>query len=115
NFKPAAPATAAVEIQAAGTRNLGAIDNELVVVKTFILWPRNADPGAVLAFGQGILRATEEVESDVLRLRRDNAGANPPFRVDLRILLAGLIQRRRLEIVDHCLICLGHGRKTSQE
>src|SRR5208283_1515442 len=59
DFDAAAPAAGAVEVQAAGVWNLGAIDNELVVVETFVLGPRVADPGAVLALGQGVFYATQ--------------------------------------------------------
>ena len=34
NFDAAAPTTGAVEIEAAGIRNLGAIDNELIIVES---------------------------------------------------------------------------------
>ncbi|MGO8928376.1 MAG: hypothetical protein ACLQU3_16030 [Limisphaerales bacterium] len=115
DFDTTAPAVAAVEIQAAGVRDPGAIDDELVIVKTFVLRPRVADPGAVVTLGQGVCCAAQELERDALGLRRDHAGADPPFRVDLGILFAGLIQRRRLKILHRRLVCLGHGREPGQE
>lgn len=47
DFNAAAPAAGAIEEYAAGVRNLGTINVELVVVKTFVLGTRVADPGAV--------------------------------------------------------------------
>src|SRR4051812_43416979 len=53
-FEPAAPAATAIEIQAARVRHLRAVDHDLIIVETFVLRPRDADPGAILTFGQGI-------------------------------------------------------------
>ena len=100
DFEAAAPAAGAVEVPTAGVRNLGAIDNELVVVETFVLGPRFAYPGAVLALGQWISYATQ-IKHDALGLWRDDADADATFRVDLWILSAGLIKRRRFEILYH--------------
>jgi len=57
NFDAAAPAAGTVEIQAAGVRHLGTIHNDLIVVETFVLGLRVADPGTAIAFGQGIFYA----------------------------------------------------------
>jgi hypothetical protein len=57
DFDPAAPSARAVEVQAAGIRNLSTIDNDLVIVETFVLRDRSADPGAVVTFGPGYLTA----------------------------------------------------------
>jgi len=56
----------------------------------------------------------QELERDALGLRRDHAGADAPFRVDLGILFAGLIQRRRLEILDRRLVGLGRAELARQ-
>ena len=93
NFNAATPAVTAVKVQRSGVRNPGAIDQELVVVETFVLWTRDADPGTVLAFGQGIFCTTQEFEDHCLCLWRNNAGANAPFRIDLGVLFSGLVKR----------------------
>ena len=103
DFDAAAPAARAVEVQAAGIRNLSAIDNDLVVVEAFVLRARVADPRAVIALGQRILYAAD-VEHDVCGSRSDTRVRNAPFRVDLRILFARLIERRRLEILHGRLV-----------
>jgi hypothetical protein len=51
DFDATAPATGAVEVQAAGVRNLGAIDEELIIVETFVLRLGDADPCAFIALG----------------------------------------------------------------
>ena len=91
NFEAAAPAAAAVEVQAAGIRDLGAINHELVIVETFVLGPRDPDPGAVVALSQGVCRTAQKLERNVLSLRRSHSSADAPFRVDLGILFTGLI------------------------
>ena len=53
DLDPAAPAAAAVEVKAAGVRNLGAVNPELVVVEAFVPGTGVADPDAVIALGQG--------------------------------------------------------------
>ena len=112
DFEPAAPATATVEIQATGIRDLGPIDHELVVVETFVLRPRDADPNAVVTLGQRVLCTPQEFEDHALGLWCDNTSADAPFRADLGKLFAGLIERRRLEVVHWRL---GHGRKTNEK
>ena len=114
HFDAAAPTAAAVEIQAAGVRDLGAINHELVVVETFILGSRDAEPRAVIALGQGVFGATQEVKRHALGLWRNNACADPPFRINLGVLFAGLIEHRRLKIF-HRFVCLGQCRNGRQD
>ncbi len=109
DFDTAAPTVAAVEIQAAGVRDPGAIDDELVIVETFVLRPRDADPGAVVTLGQRVGCAAQELERDALGLGRDDAGPNAAFGVDLRILFARLVGCRGFPVVRR-LVGLGHAK-----
>ena len=115
DFDAAAPPAAAVEVQAAGIRDSGSINHELVVVETFVLGPRDADPGAVVALGQGVLCAAQELEARRSGLRRDDAGADAAFRVDLGILFAGLVERRWLEVLHRRLVGLGQAELARQQ
>jgi hypothetical protein len=87
----------------------------LVIVEPFILGSCDPRPGAVLTLGQGVLSATQKIEHDALGLGRDDTGADTPFRVDLGILFAGLVQNRWLEILHHRFVDLGQGREPGQE
>src|ERR1019366_783895 len=97
DFEPASPAACAVEEQAAGVGNLGAIDIDLVVVEAFVLGRRNAHPGTVRALRHGVSYAAQ-IEQHTLGLGRDDARADAPFRVDLGVLFALLVERRGFEI-----------------
>ena len=77
NFNAAAPPACAVKVQAAGVRDLRAIHNDLVVVETFVLRVRVADPCAVRAFGHLILDAAQ-IEQNALSAGRNNTGAHAP-------------------------------------
>src|SRR3974390_1898466 len=83
NFNAAAPAVTAVKVQRSGVRNPSAIDHELVVVKTFVLGTRDADPGSILVLRKGVLGTAQKLENNGLGLWRNNAGANASFRIDL--------------------------------
>ncbi len=114
DFDAAAPATGAVEIQAARIRNLGAVDDDLVVMKPFVLRSRFADPGAVVALGQGILHGAD-VERDALGLGRDDACAYAAFGVDLGVLLAALVQGGRLEVLHDRFVGLGVAERAHEQ
>jgi hypothetical protein len=114
NFETTAPSTAAVKIHTAGVWDSGTINHELVVVETFILGSRDADPSPVLALGQGVLCASQEFEHDALCLWRNHTGADAPFRIDLGVLFAGLVKRRRLEIFHGRFARLGYAKLAQQ-
>jgi hypothetical protein len=88
-------------------------------METLVPGPRLADPGAVLALGQGVFYGTY-IEHDALGPGRDDAGPDAAFRVDLGILFALLVGCRGLPIVRR-LVGLGraklaqnHGSKREQ-
>ena len=114
DFDTAAPAAAAVKVQAARVGHSRAINHDLVVVETFVLGRRDSNPGALLAFCEGVLGAAQKLEHNALGLWRNNADADAPFRIDLRVLFSRLVKRRRLEIFHHRLTCLGQCRKASE-
>jgi hypothetical protein len=91
NFNAAAPSIATIKIQAAGVRDRGPINHELVVMEPFVLGTRHADPGAVFALGQGVLGAAQKLEHDTLSLWRNHTDPDAPFRIDLGVLLARLV------------------------
>ena len=97
-FDAAAPAARAVEVEAVWVRDLRAVHPELVVMEPFVLGRRITDPDAVRTLGEGIPHGAD-IEQDALRVRRDEAGADPALGIDLRILLAGLVRRCRPEVV----------------
>ncbi len=98
-FHAAAPAAGPVEVQAAGVRNGSPVDPDLVVVKAFVLrFGFAAGPDAFLVLGQGVFHGSD-VELDLLGLGRGDAGADPPVRGDLGILLSRLIEGRGPPIV----------------
>jgi hypothetical protein len=80
-------------------------------MEPFVLWPRVANPGAVLALRQGISYAAQ-VEQDTLSLRCDDAGADAVFGVDLRILFALLVGCCGFPVVRR-LVGLGHAQLAS--
>jgi hypothetical protein len=114
DFDAAAPTTTAVEVPSARIRNLGAINHKLVIVKPLILRPRHSDPGAIVAPGQRVLSTTEKLEADALRLRCDDAGEDAPFRVDLGMLFAGLIEGGGLPVVRRSA-GLGEAKRAKDE
>ena len=59
---------------------------------------RGAGPNAVLAFGK--LGAATHADGDALGIGRRDAKPRVTLRVDLRILLTGLVQARGFEIVS---------------
>jgi hypothetical protein len=79
-------------------------------VETFIHWPGYSDPGAVLTFGQA-----RSARADALGRGRDDTVSNATLRVDLRVLLAGLVQGRGLEILHYWFVCLCRGWQAGQE
>jgi len=102
NFHTASPATCTVKEQAARIRNCGAINPDLVVMKPFVLRRGLTDPSAVFAFDQRILHRAD-VEQDARGLWGTDSRAYTPLGINLRILLVGLIERRRFEILDRRL------------
>ena len=83
-------------------------------METFVLWPRLANPSAVLALGQRVFDRAD-IEHDALGLRCHNAGTNASLGVDLWILFTRLIKGGWLEVLDYSLVCLGDGRETDQD
>jgi hypothetical protein len=97
NLHGAAPAARPVEKLAARIRYLGSVNDDLVIVETFILRIRDTDPGTVLTLGQGVLDASQ-VKRYALSLGCNDAGADAPFGVDRRIRFALLVGGCWLEI-----------------
>jgi hypothetical protein len=94
----ATPAAGAVKEHAAGIRNLGPVDIKLIIMETFVLGIRIAGPNAILVLSHGVSYAAY-IEQDALGLRRDDAGPDTTFGVDLGVLLTKLIGRCRFEVV----------------
>jgi hypothetical protein len=51
DFQPTAPVAGAVEEQPTGVRDLSAVNDDLVIVETFVLGGRGDDPGSLFNDG----------------------------------------------------------------
>ncbi len=92
DFDAAFPADRSVEIQSAGIVECSSIDRKMVVVKAFIQRPcRGANPHAIIGFLKRRAPATAQAHADALGLGRNNSKSSVALRVDLRVLLAGLV------------------------
>src|SRR6185312_17219805 len=96
DLNSAAPSVGAEEELAARVRDVGTVDVDPVVVEALVQRAGSANPGAVLALRQ--CDPTPLGDPYALRIRRDDAESSAALGVYLRILLAGLIGRRRLEV-----------------
>ena len=105
------PTSSAIIIVAVRIGNFGSIDIDGVVMKAFIQGTRVAGPSAVRIFGEGA--AILETDAHALGFGRDDAEFHSAFRVDLRILFAGLIGWRRFPVIDWWFI-LGCAESTAQ-
>ena len=92
DFNTTSPTTGAIEVQAAGIRNCCPVNPELVVVEPFVLRVRVTGPDTFRVLDQVVLYSAD-IELDFQCLGRRNAGTDPTFRIDLRILPARLIGR----------------------
>jgi hypothetical protein len=87
-------------------------------VKPFIQRPLgDTGPDAVLAFVEREAAALQPAQAhpDALGLGRHDTKARVALRVDLRVLLTGLVQDRGLEIVGDRFVGLGERRETNQQ
>ena len=89
NLHATAPAHGAEIVLAVGIGNFGPVDVNGVVMETLVQWPRVADPGTVLTLRERA--AVFETDRDVLRVGCHDPETDAPFRIDLGIVLAGLI------------------------
>ncbi|HRZ47682.1 MAG TPA: hypothetical protein P5555_21115 [Candidatus Paceibacterota bacterium] len=87
NLDAAFPSSGTVEVQSAWIIEGAPIHREMVVVEALIHWLRRADPDAIRTLGEG-----GSARTDALGLGRHNPVSNTTLRVDLRVLLAGLVQ-----------------------
>src|SRR5690349_8859915 len=97
DFDGTAPASGAVEKVAIRVGDVGAVDVDSVVMKSFIQWPGVAEPCAVIALGE--LTAAPEADANRLSLGRDDAEFNSAFGVDLRIFFPALVRSGGFPII----------------
>src|SRR4029077_5669230 len=96
-FNSAAPAIGPEEVSAVRIGNLGPINFDRIVMKTFVEWPGLANPCTVLALDE--FGAVSKSHSDSFRLWRHDAKLDAPLRIDLRILAPRLARRSSMKIV----------------
>ena len=95
DFNAAFPTSRTVEVQRARIVEYPPINRQMVVVEAFIHRSGcGAHPDAVLAFREGGAPATAQAQAhgDGLRIGRRDAEARVALGVDLRVLLAWLVQ-----------------------
>src|SRR5438045_1007936 len=94
----AAPATGAEEVMAVRIGNLGSINFDGVVVKTFIQVACVTVPGAILSLGE--LAAVSKSAAHAFGFRRDDSELQAALRVVLWKLFARLIRGAGLPVIN---------------
>src|ERR1019366_1120060 len=113
NFNAAFPAGRTVEIPGAGIIEYPAVNDEMVIMKTFFHRLCGcAHPDTVCIFREGGAPASDQAQfhGNALGLRRLDTESRVTLRIDLWVSLAVLVKVRRLEVLQHRLICLRHAK-----